>query len=264
MSERTSKRCKLENTEEDEVKELPSFIKKILKSGSYVLMLIPFSMFEEWYTSFSKVGFLVMPKPYIISYNEDQMPQVSLEDWPQECNDCVLLAKMPGLHPSGFKPDYNAMSQIVGNGRNRRASNLIAVEPSKNKLRFKNSRVLVNPKEKSITMLAELIDLFSPAKGVAVDMYGGTFTLAIACLRTARKCLVIEKEESIYDQALARLRMITSKMSEISKVKEESVEFISYFDQETSEDHKDSEGDVKKKEEDVKESKQLTEKVHYE
>ncbi len=144
----------------------------------------------------------------------------------------VLIKKnyrVPGAHPSGFEPDWNAFFNFVGNGCTRSSAEMLHVEPQRHKLRHANSKSPINPKEKSVSMLAELIDLFVPRNGTVIDMYAGTMTLGIAAIRANRNCVLIEKNELIFTRALLRLGVIRQQMDRIQSLKKEE-SIVSFFD----------------------------------
>lgn len=60
-------------------------------------------------------------------------------------------------------------------------------------------------------MLAELVDLFTPMGSVVLAPFTGTITTAIACLKTARSCISVERDESCFRSALDRLRKYFSR-----------------------------------------------------
>ncbi len=132
ISERAGKRSRMENIDKSEVNEIPSFCRKLLKSGGYVIVIAPWSMFQEWYHAFSSNGFNVLDTPYIISYkrkdnvgiNASTVPKRSKTIWPMKVHDFLMLARVPGAHPSGFEPDWNAFFNFVGNGCTRSSAEM--------------------------------------------------------------------------------------------------------------------------------------------
>ena len=48
----------------EEVKSFPQTIKRTLKPNAYVIIIVPFYAFFEWYSSFYEAGYEIMPHPY--------------------------------------------------------------------------------------------------------------------------------------------------------------------------------------------------------
>lgn len=93
---------------------LPSSLKKLLKSSGYVLLVLPFYMYQEWYVSFVRNAFHVLLNPYIFTFNSDTVPKGTAEHFRQK--DISLfghLAKAPGKHSSGFAPQFDSNFHLI-------------------------------------------------------------------------------------------------------------------------------------------------------
>lgn len=62
-----------------------------------------------------------------------------------------------------------------------------------------------HPTVKSIALMEYLIELITPVGGVVLDPFGGSGTTVIACLKTGRKYIVIEREPEYYEIAKKRI-----------------------------------------------------------
>lgn len=91
--------------------------------------------------------------------------------------------------------------------RQPRCSNVIdEVEPSKSKLRSSNGKI-IRYEEKPINLLCEIMSRFASTPGsVIMDYYGGTFTTAIACFYFGNKCVGFEKDATIKEPVMMRLK----------------------------------------------------------
>ena len=56
--------------------------------------------------------------------------------------------------------------------------------------------------EKSLDLLEEIFVTFNPEGGNTFDGFGGTMTMAIACLKTGRQCVVCEPDKRCFDLAV--------------------------------------------------------------
>ena len=180
----------LEEISTEEVETVPKFIKRILKTGGYCVIFISLSMFQEWYNAFDKCGFSVMLSVYLIIYDEVTPPKRTVTEFPQIMNEFALIATAPGEHPAGFRPDFNAEFQLLNCRSSRRKSSVERVPFGKHKLTRPNSKIPYRMSEKPIGLLSELVDLFTPVRGNILDMYAGTFTTCIACIRMSRRCFL--------------------------------------------------------------------------
>ena len=90
-----------------------------------------------------------MTFPYVITYDGTHIPKSENGDWRVDSNDYALLEKLPGKHPSGFRPKLDSMCQTVGNGCSRRTSIMTNVPMKKHKLKHSDSRSPINSQEKA-------------------------------------------------------------------------------------------------------------------
>lgn len=56
------------------------------------------------------------------------------------------------------------------------------------KLTFPKTKSPIRIAKRSTKLLAEVLYIFVAEKGVVLDAYGGTVTMAIACIQSGRKC----------------------------------------------------------------------------
>lgn len=66
-----------EDIDVDQGNELQMFLKRILNRGSYCLVLIPLSMFQEWYESFTNTGYDFMPALSTIIYDKSTVAKTT-------------------------------------------------------------------------------------------------------------------------------------------------------------------------------------------
>lgn len=67
----------LEEIEEDEIKDLSKFLKRVLKIGGYFLLFVQLGLFPEWYESFAQSVFEDMGSLYTIFTTNLRFPN----DW---------------------------------------------------------------------------------------------------------------------------------------------------------------------------------------
>ncbi len=211
-------RAVVDELDKDEVEKFVGLCKRVLKSGSYVILFIDFDSFQEWYTQFSSSGFSVMKFPYLILYDPESLRNNIISIFPQNSCEFALVARSPGSHPDGFKPDFETNFNQVATATQRRHAVMTNVQATKTFLTVPGSKVPFCTKELPILMLHELIDLFTPVDGSVIDPYAGTMTTAAACLQSGRRCTSIEKRKDCFEGALERLRLMAEPLDSIRTI----------------------------------------------
>ncbi len=199
--------------------------KRMIKSGGYFIVMIEFEMFKEWYLAFKANGYNVMKKFLTFSYDQQSIPcrQSDHVDFPSGMEEYCVIARLPGPHPAGFNPNFQSNYNLIKCNWTKRASIVTNVELPKNRLCYPNSRKPYRMSEKPIALLAEVVDLFVPAYGTVLDIFGGTLTLPIAGIKTSRRCVAIEKDMSCFEAAIDRLFQICSPEFKFVLNKESSI-----------------------------------------
>ncbi len=203
---RTSKRVSEEITLEESTK-LPTSLKRVLSPGGYAVIIMPFDMFMEWYTSFYNAGYEIMPSPYILSYNSETIQFRHTRKFPQIGYQVALIARLPSSTQNRFNPDFNSMFNLVNCSNSRNCAVMFNILKQSSKLYKEDTRIPFHPDELSPHMLAELIDMFTPQGGTVMDIFSGTMTAAIASIQTGRSCICIERDANCFNAAFHRLRL---------------------------------------------------------
>lgn len=201
---------KVVEIDHEDVIKFPSFSKRVLKSGGYVLLFSKVDMFQEWFNSFKSAGFSCMEGMYVFCYDPQTVPRRQINAFPQHTmmTDYALLARAPGDHPKNFTPDFDsAFHQLPITGK-RRSTILQNIPYVKNKLTFHNTRMPVCLTEKNVDLIHELVDLFCPIQGSVLDPFGGAFSTAVACMNSSRSCVSLEADERAYRASFNRLTMV--------------------------------------------------------
>ena len=68
-----------------------------------------------------------------------------------------------------------------------------------------------HPCEKPISLICDLLNLFSKKGDIVLDCFSGSGTTAIACHRIKRNFICIEKNEKYYNDSVIRLNAEISK-----------------------------------------------------
>jgi len=62
-----------------------------------------------------------------------------------------------------------------------------------------------HPTLKPVSLIKELVDIFSPEKGIVLDCFMGSGTTGVACMKTNRNFIGIEKDKKHFDSASSRI-----------------------------------------------------------
>ena len=183
-----------EELSEDDVIYISKALKRILKPGGYAIVLMTFDAFGEWYTAFRKAGVYVMPRLYVIGYSQDSIQDRNPTQVPQAATDYAMIAYLPSDEP--FCPDFKSPSSVIGSKLKRNLALITDITAPRVKLCRPGSRSPFLVNEKSVKLLMELIDLFTPRCGFVVDLFGGSLTTALAAKLMRRSCLCFEKKQT--------------------------------------------------------------------
>ncbi len=185
--------------------------KRLLKPTGYFIIMTDFELFSEWYLAFTANGYNVMKRPLTFEYKQEHSSNQRLDsvDFPHlGINEYCVVARLHGVHPDGFNPNFNSSYNLIRCDRFRSSSIVTNVELPKNRLCYPNTRKPLRLSEKPVNLMSEILDLFVPAYGSAVDLFGGTLTLPISALKTSRRCIAVEKDKVCFDTAVDRLHSL--------------------------------------------------------
>lgn len=192
-------------------KKLPQFCKSVLKTGSYVFLLVHESEYWSYNKLFTEHGFKVCDHWFTIVYDTSTMKNHKSHDFPQKHSEIALVAKTQGRHPSGFKPNfvgkYSSASEALSPSG---FASILNVPQCTNKLKRPNSNAAIFPAEKSVHLFSRVIQLFSPTDGSVLDPFGGPLTSSLACLQTGRSCTSIDTVSEALSYARGRLRIFAT------------------------------------------------------
>ena len=195
---------------DDEIKEVAQFCRRVLRSGGWVFLFTSTKLFNSWHTAFRSCGFSAPEFPFVVVKDTSGIQQHRGEQFLQNACEFAYFGRAPGTRNDGFKPNLRSPYHLIPSREKRKFAAVSGVPVTPNKLLRRGSRSPVLVEEKNVELLAELMETFCPEGGSVLDMYAGTFTTALACLRTGRKCTVIEQNPDSYSLAHERLRNIAA------------------------------------------------------
>lgn len=188
--------------------QLAQFCKAVLKTGSYVFLIVNESDFHKFCSSFSSTGFKCCQHAFSIVYDTSTMRLRKNRDFPQRSSELAFIAKTHGTHPARFEPDFVGDSMNQGDTKSPSAfATLLNVETCEKKLRRPNHNSPIFPDERSHDLFMRIIKMFTPPEGSVLDPFAGPLTTAIACLKTIRSCVSMDKPSDSLRYAKSRLRI---------------------------------------------------------
>ena len=161
--------------------EVLSEVYRVLKSGAHCYVFFATSFFTEVKEVLLKVGFNVKSIP-------------------------LVWIKSTSMGPSGnpftqYGRGYESIFYCAkGSPRKFTKPGVIDVLP------FPPPRDRIHPAERPIELLEYLVEVCSVEGEIGLDPFGGSGSLAMACKRTKRRGVIIEKDEAYYTKAWERLK----------------------------------------------------------
>lgn len=127
-------------------------------------------------------------------------------------NVLVFYRKKPTYNPqmwystpySGFSSETSKIGEVYGSAASKHRDNPEGSRYPKTVLRFKQEKGL-HPTQKPVEMMEYLIKTYSNEGDTILDNTMGSGTTGVACVRTGRDFIGIEKDESYFEIAKDRI-----------------------------------------------------------
>lgn len=130
--------------------------------------------------------------------NSKKMPLKSHE------NILVFYKKLPVYNPQmryGFKP-YTAISGRGSTNYGKQVSSETISDGNRypiDILKFSRDKEKFHPTQKPVKLLEYLIKTYTNENQIVLDNCAGSFSTGIACLKTNRNCILIEKDKNYFE-----------------------------------------------------------------
>lgn len=232
-----------EDISKEEIEQFCMFTKRVMKSAGYIVLLVHFTMFREWYEALDSHGILVMPEEFIITYNPATVKRRKLIHFTQSAHDVALIAKIPGSHPEGFMPPFYQNGEEDSKWT-KFHSLLTNVPALKSFLTRDDSKVPFDTREFNPDVYQEFIEIFTPMNGTVIDPFSRTMTAGLACIRSRRSCHLIENSSDCFKAAMKRLRKAATPLPSFDAVASLTFTSVPISDQSLSDENQngDAEG----------------------
>lgn len=127
---------------------------------------------------------------------------------PQGASEIAVVSWAPGIHPKGFKTDFESKYILTPCTQKRKFSVIDNIPDTKNKLKLPGTKKPVLVEEKSTSLIPRVMPTFCTKDRRILDPYAGRMTTAISCMCSRCPCTVIEKDIRCYRLAVSRLEAI--------------------------------------------------------
>ncbi len=189
---------------------LPSFCKRVLKTGCYVILIVSQAQYSKLEPLFEYEGFKVMDYAFQILYDKSTIQRRHTVDFPQRQGDIAILARTQGAHPTGYHPDFSDKESGSMSDDMVKFASIINVQTCQDKLKRPNELKAIRTEEKSVQLYSHLIKMLSPPRGTVLDPIAGPSTLSLACLQTNRTGICIEEDYDCFRFAVGRTRIFST------------------------------------------------------
>lgn len=128
-------------------------------------------------------------------------------------NILVFYRKIPTYNPQmekgspykGFQSQNSKIGEVYGSLKSVHRNNSEGTRYPKTVLKFQQEKTGLHPTQKPVALMEYLIKTFSNENDVILDNTMGSGSTGVAALRTGRKFVGIEKEETYFNTAKERL-----------------------------------------------------------
>lgn len=165
-------------------------------------------MFKEWFSAFSKQGFDVTTYPYIVTFQSESEPDQAANKFTRNISRHCLLTTAPFSHPTNFRPLFKWEEHSSDSFQKRQHGVLSNVSRARKRLFWPVTRRPYRVKVKSISLIAFIVDVFTPPGGAVLGSYGGTLAAQIACEQQKRSYTSITMDADCFKAALNQLQQI--------------------------------------------------------
>lgn len=121
-------------------------------------------MSEECHEKFKQSVFIIVDGVYVFSYEENKVPKRVSKTFPHNLMMAyyAVLAKTPGVHPSGFVSVFESYFNLPGSRTSRRSSVISKIPFVRTTVCYPRTMMPIRLSKKRTNLLAELINVYSP------------------------------------------------------------------------------------------------------
>ena len=205
--------------ENDELEKLFQMSRSLLKPGAFLIIFHDVEDFGVIKSLLNAAKFLVCPHPTITAKDQETIQKTTSVIFQQCSYECYTAATrdLGGL-PRTFYPklDDKSYPYMFLKTSSKRKFNVVTGVPARaRKLCRVGTKSPVRPSEKPLVLLRELIDMYCPQDGLVLDPYAGTFSTALACIDSSRRCFAVEADPDC--TALAKKRLVVAARARIAR-----------------------------------------------
>lgn len=181
---------------------------KSLKNGSYSFFYSSCDYAPKWKSALRSNNFLVWNGLYALIRSMQGRQLTRISKFPQVFVDFGVISIKPGCRKDGFKPPFNEPYTMIACKYPRRLGVIDKIPVARPKLLDPHTKKPLRVCEKDENTTMEIMRTYCPMGGHVFDGFGGTLKTALACLKTGRSCVVVEKDKHCFEIAVERLHEV--------------------------------------------------------
>ena len=203
--------------DDEELREVAQFSRKLLRPGGYAVVFCGFRSAAKLIDEFKSAGLRVPSVPCVAVKRQEEVVRRVKSFCVTPFSSCeyfveaTLMPKGAEMMNMGIQERPYEHLGPESSTCSRRLSVIAGVPTLGQKLKENDTatgRKFVRSCEKPLTLLHELLTTYCPKNGLVVDLYAGTYSTGLACLRTGRPCVLVECDTACHKRAITRLRKI--------------------------------------------------------
>lgn len=140
-----------------------------------------------------KSGFKGMPYPYTSMFAPEPVPKQFLSRFGRNVAQYAFLAIYTGTHLNGFAPQFGSCFRDIDIPFMKDSPVISNKTLPTTKLTIPNSKKALGKSEKSISLVACIVNLFSRHGGLIFDSFAPSMTLEMAAEGYRIRCISIER-----------------------------------------------------------------------
>ena len=187
---------------DETIAKLANFCRKALAPDGFCFLILPWMYLSHWHKIFEGRE-LQLYSIFRLGFSRSCLPKVKGKIIRDPFQDALVFRPQ-----TKRKVDINVQYpyHIVPDCSYSREFAIIDQIPPPQRLRFKGSKMQVRTTEKAPALYWELMRTFCPPGGRVLDVFAGPMCSGIACIKSFRPCVLLEKDKRCFELAVQRLQ----------------------------------------------------------
>lgn len=188
-----------------EMIEFPKFYLKVMKPGSFSLLIVSHCQYNVLEEEFGNNYFKTLPNLFQILYSRLSCERHNFVYFPQTHGEIAIIIKPGGQHPKGFIPDFTDHSVSDQFESVTRYGSVTTVPICRGNFKDPSELGSIRADEKSVELFSFALKVSSPHFGNVLYQWAGTLVCFRAALDIGVTCVALEEYEECFQYTLAKL-----------------------------------------------------------